>query len=116
MKNVVAALLFSSLLFAYPIGPVMAGAGHRHGPIKAISSEQAKSQASKFIAKLAVAKKIDSSWAKIVADKVEKRTFSQGSEWVVTFNNNKIKDPSKRILYLFLSLGGDTLGANYTGE
>ena len=93
----------------------MAGAGHSHGQPE-VSGEEAMKRASKTIAKLADAKKIDASWVGIAADKVVKKTFSKGPEWVVTFKNDKIKDPSKQTLYLFLSLWGDTLGANYTGE
>ncbi len=116
MKILVAALLFATLLLAFPVAPVIAGSGHSHGPQKAISSEQAASRASKFIARMVDAEKIDASWVKIAPDSVEKKTFSQDPEWVVTFKNNNIKDPSKQTLYMFLSLYGDALGANYTGQ
>lgn len=116
MKNLVTALLFSTLLLAFPVAPVMAGAGHSHGPKVAISSEQAASQASKFLIRMIDAKKIDTSWRKITPGSVEKKTFSQSPEWVITFKNLTIKDPSKQTLYMFLSLYGDALGANYTEQ
>jgi hypothetical protein len=116
MKKMVTALFFSTLLLAFPVAPVIAGAGHSHGPQKAISSEQAASRASEFIVRMVDAKKIDASWVKIAPDNVEKKTFSQGPEWVITFKNINIKDPTKQTLYMFLSLSGDALGANYTGQ
>jgi hypothetical protein len=35
---------------------------------------------------------------------------------VAVFVNDKITDPAKQKLYVFMTLGGDYLAANYTGE
>lgn len=119
MKN----LTFISLLFA-AIGfgsPVFAGAGHSHdkdgghshGPI---SAETAKARATKTMLNLAKRGVIDKSWISMTATKAEKKTYAKGPEWVISFVNNKIKDKSKQTLYIFYTLNGNYIAANYTGQ
>lgn len=116
MKPLATTLLFAALLLSFPIAPVIAGPGHNHGFQEAISSEQAASQASEFIARMVDAEKIDVSWADIAPSSVENKTFNQSRYWVIAFNNVNIQKPSEQTLYVFYSLYGDPLGANYTGE
>jgi len=114
MKNLLSTiLLLSSLLVGLP---VIAGAGHSHshGPV---SSDEAINRASKKVNYLAKAGKIDASWSTIKkAASAEKKTFSKGTEWVITFKNDKLSDASKRSLYMFFSLDGHYIAANYTGN
>ena len=112
MKNLVTIILFTSLLFA---SPAMAGGNHSHST-EPVSSEEAASKASGVITKLADAQKIDATWAGTKVEGVEQKTFAQGPEWVITFKNGKVKDPTKQTLYMFFTLSGDYLGANYTGN
>lgn len=114
-----------SVIFAFCIGlfagPVTAGQGHEHdsghghshGPV---SSDVAASKATKQVEQLATAGKIDASWSGIKPASVEQRTYAEGPEWVVTFKNDKVSDASKQTLYLFYSLDGFYIAANYTGE
>lgn len=114
MKNSATTLLLSFLFFATP---VMAGSGHDHGPSRTlISSEEAISKATKKVQKLAEAGKIDSTWSKINATGAKQKVYSNGPEWVVTFKNDELSDSSKQTLYLFFSLDGNYIAANYTGE
>ena len=46
----------------------------------------------------------------------EKKKKQYGYEWVVAFNNSKEVKPSHQILYVFLSLDGQYLGANFSGD
>lgn len=113
---IVTTFLILSLAFAFP---VMAGSGHDHGhnhSQKALSDVEAINRASEVVSELANTKKIDESWVKLKADNIEQKTFSQDPEWVVTFKNKEMQDASKQTLYVFLSLSGDYLGANYTGN
>ena len=119
MKDLVTTLLFLlPLLFC---APIMAGAGHEHdsdgghshGPI---SSDSAINKALKKVKQMADAGKIDASWSGINAASIDQKVYSKGPEWVITFKNSKIDDAAKQTLYLFLSLDGHFIAANYTGN
>jgi ABC-type protease/lipase transport system fused ATPase/permease subunit len=116
MKNLTAAVLFSTLLFTTQ---VMAGAGHDHGHShdqQTITSEEAVSRASEMVNKLAKAGKIDTTWASVASNNVEQKTFSHDPEWVVTFKNTKVSDVAKQSLYVFFSIDGQYIATNYTGK
>ena len=114
MSKLVSILLISLALFSTP---AFAGAGHdhghSHGPIK---SDAAAMKAKGKIAALVKANKIPASWAQLEPVTVEQKTYSKGPEWVITFKNTQVKDTSKQTLYMFYSLDGRYIAANYTGS
>lgn len=87
--------------------------GHSHNPV---TQSKAEDIAANRVSKLADNGKIDSSWKATKVAKSEKKKFGGETEWVITFKNDKISDPTKQTLYVFLTLGGEYLAANYTGE
>jgi len=106
--------------------PAFAGAGHSHdedgghsqaihshGPINA---DKAKSKATHTMNNLAKRGVIDESWANTAVFMAEKKNFAKGEEWVVSFKNESIKDTTKQILYVFYSIDGKYIAANYTGK
>ena len=119
MKNLVSTLLFlSALLFG---APIIAGGGHEHGSDGGhshgpISSDQVINRALKKVKHMTNAGKIDSTWSVVKTARAEQKTYSKGPEWVVTFKNDKINDAAKQTLYLFFSLDGHYIAANYTGN
>ncbi len=111
-----ATLLFGFILSLYTF-PAMAGSGHDHGHSHApANQETAEKNATSIIATLVKSDKLENSWTSITASSVEKKVFNGNPEWVVIFVNDKISDPAKRTLYVFLTSGGDYIAANYTGE
>lgn len=119
MKNLITAL-FLSLFIA---SPVMAGDGHSHDANgghshaqAAVSSEEIMNRASQKVNQLSDSGKVDSSWLAVKAVSAEQKEFNQKTEWVITFKNDKVKDPSKQTLYLFYSLDGHYIAANYSGK
>ncbi|MEX2353734.1 MAG: DUF6488 family protein [Gammaproteobacteria bacterium] len=88
--------------------------GHYHGP--RISEDEAKVTAREIVNDLIEDNKIDAGWQMIEPGSVSQRTFDGHLEWVVTFRNDAIEDETRRTLYIFLTLGGEYTGANYTGE
>lgn len=116
MKNLTITLAMSFLLFG---APVMAGSGHdhdhghSHGPV---SSKQVIQRASIVVKRLTQDGKIDASWSGVKASGAEKKTFAKGPEWVVSFINDKLSDSTKQSLYIFFSLDGHYIAANYTGK
>jgi hypothetical protein len=109
-------LAITTALYLFSFSAV-AGSGHDHSQgHAAITQAQAESIAIKNVAKLADKGKLDKGWTSVKPSKVEKKSFSGTPEWVIVFNNNDIADPEKRTLYIFLSIGGDYLAANHTGN
>lgn len=116
MRKSTSALTLCLALFGTP---VLAGAGHDHGHGHShgpVSSDAAAEKAVKKVEQLAQAGKIDPSWAGAKPSSVEQKNYANGPEWVVTFRNDKVADTSKHALYLFFSLDGHYIAANYTGK
>ena len=116
MRKLTVIVVFCVGLFSVPAlaGPGHEhGHGHSHGPV---SSDVAANKAMTKVEQLVKSGKVDASWSGIQPASVEQKTYANGPEWVVTFNNDKISDASKRTLYLFYSLNGHYIAANYTGQ
>jgi len=116
-------IVFGVAMLAAPIVtilsalPAQAGPGHTHShEHEEITQQGAIEKATAKIRQLVKKGKIPQSWASIDAVSAEKKKFKKGSEWVVKFNNDKIEDKSKQTLYVFFSLDGHYLAANYTGN
>lgn len=56
-----------------------------------------------------------SSWASAKLEKVEKRQFKKGSEWVAVFTDES-KPKAEQSLYVFITLDGYLNGSNFTGQ
>ena len=89
------------------------GHSHSHTPV---TQDAAKTNATEIVAALVKREKLDSSWTVIKANSVEKKSINGGNEWLVIFINDKVADASKQKLYVFLTLGGDYIAANFTGK
>lgn len=118
MNKLIKTILFTSTLFlgitslhSYA-GPGHDGHTHSHD----VDANTAKTNAVKVVNKLIEKKKIPESWKNIQAGTVEKKRFGKQNEWVVTFKNTKEQDSSKQTLFVFLSMEGNYLAANFTGQ
>ncbi len=60
--------------------------------------------------------KLDASWAGVKPEKVEAVDGKKGKEWKLTFRNPAASDASKQTLYMFYSLPGNFIAANFTGQ
>ena len=65
------------------------------------------------IKRLTMKKKIPISWKSAKVLTINK---SNSDDWMVTFNNLKIKKQSKQNLYVFVGIYGQVKGVNYTGH
>lgn len=108
------------LMLALSSVGAFAGGGHDHGSgghaHVAITSDQAITKATEKVRQLSNAGKIDASWSTVSAAGAEQKTYTKGPEWVVTFKNDKVSDAAKQTLYVYFSLDGHYLAANYTGN
>lgn len=60
--------------------------------------------------------KIEASWKAVGLGTIEQVDGKKGKEWKVSFHNPKAADAAKQTLYVFLSLPGNVLAANFTGQ
>lgn len=65
---------------------------------------------------LVKAGKIEAHWRAIAQDKVEQIDGKKGKEWKVTFKDPGAKDKSKETLYMYFTVAGNFLAANFTGQ
>lgn len=65
---------------------------------------------------LVKAREVKEAWKTVPVEKVEKKKFSKGEEWVVSFFNKNEKNTSKQRLYMFITMDGWLNGANNTGN
>ena len=112
-----------TLLLGFTLGllpmTVMAGSGHDHGHSHShspVTQTMAQANATEIVAALVNRNKLENSWSSIAASSIENITFKGNSEWLVVFVNKKITDTDKQKLYVFLTLGGDYIAANFTGK
>lgn len=115
--NIKAILLSTLLLLLSPLA--FAGSGHDHGhghSHEPVTQQQAEQSATRIVNSLVNNGVINQSWINTQASKSEKKDFSGNLEWVVSFQNDSISDPQKRTLYIFLSVTGSYIAANYTGK
>ncbi|MBD3670993.1 MAG: hypothetical protein HUJ29_09495 [Gammaproteobacteria bacterium] len=89
------------------------GHSHSHAPI---DQGTAQTSAARIVGVLAKRGELDGSWSGTNAARVEKTPYKGQEAWVVVFENTAIAEPSKQTLYIFLTLGGDFIVANYTGK
>lgn len=94
-----------------------AHAGHDHGQsidhAMEISKDQVIEKASGYVDKLIDKGKLDASWQQIAPMEVKE---NDDHEWVVTYSNLQIEDSEKQTLYMFLTLSGKYIAANFTGK
>lgn len=111
-------LIFSLILTFLPAA-VFAGGGHNHGHGHShgpATEQQAIYVATNVVSNIADKGIIEASWKSVEATSAEQKEFSGQKEWVVIFNNEKLADTAKQKLYIFLTLEGKYLAANYTGK
>jgi len=86
-----------------------------HG-VSALTQSEAEEFAEYRVAILVDNGKIEESWRAAKAVSAEKRVYGKKTEWAVSFKNSQATDASKRTLYIFLSIKGKFIAANFTGK
>ena len=112
-------ITLASFVFACSFAPAaLAGSDgecHFHGN-KPASESVVVGCASQNKAALVKAGKIDASWQAVKLDKAEVVDGKKGKEWKVTFKNPTVTDKSKETLYMFYTVPGNFIAANFTGQ
>ena len=112
------ALTFASAALFAASGAALADKGascHFHGSAPA-KEETVLLCATQHKGALASSGKIDASWKAAKHETLEQVDGKKGKEWKVTFKNPQTSDKDKQTLYVFLSMPGNVLAANFTGK
>ncbi len=98
--------------------PAHAGAGgscHFHGS-KPATEATVTECATQRRAMLVHTGKLDASWKDVAPHKAEVVEGAKGKEWKVTLVNAAVADQAKATLYMFFTLQGNFIAANFTGQ
>ena len=94
--------------------------GHNHPKHELLDnakcSEEIQEIAKKEVQRLILEKKISKSWKSSPILKMGKAQNAFTDDWVVVFQNLKIKKKKRQNLYIFIGAYGDFAAANYTGR
>lgn len=60
--------------------------------------------------------KLEPTWQAIKHDKAEVVEGKNGKEWKVSYKNTAAKDKEQQALYMFFTLPGNFVAANFTGK
>lgn len=116
MKNFV--MTTAALAALVSTGNVLASEGgscHFHGSAPA-TEKVVIDCASQRKAALISSGKLDKSWALVKHDKIEQIDGKKSKEWKVSFKNTAVTEADKNTLYVFMSLPGNYIAANFSGK
>ncbi len=109
MKTLIKTVVLSLLLATSVI------AGPSHGK-KPVTQQVAIEKANEILSTLIKKGTITKSWSSIKADSAIKKRDGSHYDWLVLFVNESIIDKDKQKIYVFLTMAGDYITVNYTGE
>ncbi len=116
MNNTVSIATLSFLLSVSPVALAGGdGACHFHGKAPAKEAVVTECANSKMKALVGTGK-VETSWSAVKLDKAETVDGKSMKEWKLTYKNPAAKDPAKQTLYMFYSLTGNFIAANFTGQ
>lgn len=119
MKTILKTILITSVL-VFGSTTLFAGSGHTHGGSTHVHDKITEQKAIEIAKSMkdGLAKKgtIADSWKSIDTVQINKKTFGNDEEWVISFQNPQIEEKSKTTLFVFINLYGKVTGANYTGK
>lgn len=117
MKTHIAAstLAISLSLLSTPVWSDEGGGCHFHGS-KPATPATVTGCAAQRKAQLIKQGKLDASWESIKAGTPEQVDGKKGKEWKLSFHNPRATDKTKQTLYMFYTLPGNFVAANFTGQ
>lgn len=91
------------------------GGCHFHGKTPA-KEQTVLDCADQFKGNFIVQGRLDASWKGVQPGKVEQVENKRGKEWKLTFVNAAAADKSKQTLFMFFTLPGNFIAANFEGQ
>ena len=115
MKKI-ASIALASILFVAPSAFASEGGSchfHGHTPAKeAVITGCANGRKNALVSN----GKLDTSWKTVALEKAEVVEGQKMKEWKLTYKNLAEKDAAKQNLYMFYTLTGNFIAANFTGK
>jgi hypothetical protein len=116
MKHILITLASAAVLgMSAPAFASPGGSCHFHGN-KAASEATVAACAVQRKDALATSGKIDAAWKAVKQEKIEQVEGKKGKEWKVIFKDPAAKDKTKETLYMFFTMPGNFIAANFTGQ
>ncbi len=115
MKTSIAVAALTLPLLASPVRADPDGTCHFHGS-KPAAAQTVSGCALQRKAQLIKQGKLDASWDSVKPGAPEQVDGKQGKEWKLNFHNPGATDKSKQTLYMFYTLPGNFIAANFTGQ
>lgn len=115
MKTHIAAVTLALLLPMAPAWADPGGSCHFHGS-KAATPETVTGCATQRKAQLIKQGKLEASWESAKPSAPVQADGKKGKEWKLTFQNPAAADKGKQTLYMFFTLPGNFIAANFTGQ
>ena len=110
-----ALIVASSLTFSLPAVASEDADCHFHGS-KPASQQTVSGCAAQRQQALITSGKIDKSWLAIKPSSFEQVDGRRGKEWKVTFKDPGAADKTKESLYMYFTVQGNFIAANFTGK
>jgi Family of unknown function (DUF6488) len=115
MKHLIAAAVLAWPLLNAPAWADAGGSCHFHGS-KPATPETVLGCASQRKAQLIKQGKLEASWEAAKPDTPQQVDGKKGKEWKLSFHNPGAADKGKQTLYMFYTLPGNFIAANFTGQ
>ena len=115
MKKISLILSLSAALWAPAAWADKGGSCHFHGNKPAVEATVSGCAQQRKDA-LVKSGKLDAAWSALKPEKIEAVEGKKGQEWKVTFKDASAKDKTKATLYMFFTLPGNFIAANFTGQ
>jgi hypothetical protein len=104
--------LFSEVQSAWA-GPGPPGHTHDEGELQ---QKEIIERSKAYLRRLVVNGKIEPSWESLEPATVGKQTYKDRKEWVITFENPEVNSEDKKTLFMFFTLNGQVVAANFSGD
>ena len=114
-KSIFTALSLAIALWTPAAFASAGGSCHFHGNKPAIEATVSGCALQRKDARIKSGK-LDTSWRTVKPASIEAVDGPKGQEWKVTFKDATAKDKSKETLYMFFTLPGNFIAANFTGQ
>lgn len=116
MKHIIAMAALTASFSFTPLAMASEGGGcHFHGymPAKEATVIGCATKQKDFLIR---GGKLEATWQAVPLDKAEKVEGKGTKEWKLSFKNPAATDKTKDTLYMFFTLSGNFIAANFTGK